>query len=72
MDRILVGILAAELGIDKGNLLKRCKRDGVALQKVLVQTDGGIQLMQAMDKKDAETIRFMYREARKNRELLQP
>lgn len=58
--------LAEELGIDRGNLLKRLKRDGVPITKIPRMTNTGPQLCSTVADEDAVQIIQYYQVARQN------
>lgn len=60
--------LAQELGVDRGNLLKRLRRDGVVITTIPRMTNTGSQLCNTVADEDAVQIIQYYQAARQNTE----
>ena len=58
--------LAEELGIDRGNLLKRSRRDRVNITKIPRMTTTGPQMCNTVADEDAVQIIQYYQAARQN------
>lgn len=63
---VYLASLAKELHVDRNFLLKKLKREGVAVAYVLAMTPGGVQRCAVIPAADAIRLRNRYAEARAN------
>lgn len=64
---VTVAALAAQLNLDRSNLFKKVKREGVKTTTIPVMTDGGLQHLAAVPRDWADRLVETYRDARANR-----
>jgi hypothetical protein len=63
---VTVASLAETIGINRSFLLKKLRRESVPTINVPVMTDGGVQMMKAVPRDYAATLRAPYQAERSN------
>jgi hypothetical protein len=66
---ITITKLAQQLGVDRGFLLKKSRREGIVTRNMVCMTKGGVQACKAVPVQYAKRLKAIYQTARKNASL---